>query len=391
MASGDADVRVRDFRLLKLTLVDVGPFREHIEIDFLGIADDGHVGETRSGQLEPANFFLLLSKNGFGKTTALEMIALLCGMLGQRESRRFGHVDLDEGVGKVQADFRGNWTIDGARSSVVLSVWAGSDGPVRGWSQADIQQDANASEWACVSFVRDRIRDRIALGPGTNPLGSMLVGVVRDAVGLAPPGLFGQGCSLPTVMLFPADRALRRPMIGARQVSRPTNWGYQSSFRFDVDGVEWNDCLDNLLVWLSWIGDGRDELLRSYVGRWVFVDGGKNLLEVDRERLSTNVKTTDGVHSLYSLSHGERQILQLIVRTAVHMTNCTILLIDEVEMHLHPKWRVALLDTLRALVKEFEGLSVIMTTHERELIHEFGHELGEEGLVKGGYLIERDL
>ena len=391
MAKEKRVIRVRDFRLVKLTLVDVGPFREYSEIDFTGYRSSTDVEMGGEAASEPANIFLLLSKNGFGKTTVLEMIALLLDLVGQSEAARFGHHDLDEGTGKVQADFRGNWSVDDSRSPVLLSIWAGSEGPVYGWTKSDIGSVANASEWAAVSFVRTRSSGRIELGSGTNELGNILATAMRDAVGTPPPALFGEGFDLPTVLFFPADRSLKRPPLEGRAVSRPEHWGYRPSFRFEVDGSEWQNSLDNLLVWLSWLADERDHALRNYVESAVFMEGRKALLEVDRERLSTSVKTSTGVHPLYNLSHGERQVLQLLVRIPVHMTNSTILLIDEVEMHLHPKWRVALLEMLKVLVNDFEGLSVIFTTHERELIHVFQHEVPEDGLVKGGFVIEQDL
>ncbi len=391
MANEERNIHIRDFRLVKLTLVDVGPFREYYEIDFTGAPLSTGAEKGSETACEPANFFLLLSKNGFGKTTALEVITLLFDLLGKSEASRFGHYDLDDGTGKIQADFRANWSIDDSRSPVLLSIWAGSEGPVYVWTKSDIESVANASEWAKVGFVRSRSSDRIELGPGTNELGKILATAIRHAVGTPPPALFGEGFDLPTVLFFPADRAVRRPPLAGRAVSRPEHWGYRPSFRFEVDGTEWANSLDNLLVWLSWLADDRDRVLREYVEKTVFMDGRKGLLEVDRERLSANVKTPDGVHPLYNLSHGERQVLQLLVRTPVHMTNSTILLIDEVEMHLHPKWRVTLLETLKVLVKDFEGLSVIVTTHERELIQVFQHEVPEEGLVKGGFLIEQDL
>ena len=389
MANENRNFHIRDFRLVKLTLVDIGPFREYYEIDFVGTPLGTSTENDNETANEPANFFLLLSKNGSGKTTVLEIITLLFGLIGQSRASRFGHYDLDDGKGKVQADFRGNWSIDGSHSPVLLSVWAGSEGPVNAWTKSDLESVANASEWATISF--ERSSDRIELGSGTNELGKLLAMAIRHAVGMPPPALFGEGFNLPTVLFFPADRALKCPTLLERTVSRPTHWGYRSSFRFEVDGTKWANSLDNLLVWLSWLDDNRDLILRDYVEKSVFMDGGKGLLEVDRERLCTNVKTSEGVHPLYSLSHGERQVLQLLVRTPVHMTNSTILLIDEVEMHLHPKWRVTLLKMLKALVKDYEGLSVIVTTHERELIQVFQHEIPEEGLVKGGFLIEQGL
>ena len=382
------NLRVSDFRLLKLTLIDMGPFREYFEIDF---TNGNTAGSDFNDDAQPSNLFLLLGKNGFGKTTVLEVIALLLDHIGYSHRTSFGHYDLDQGKGRVQADFRGTWSIEDAHITVLLSIWAGSEGPINAWTTGDLDTTAQATEWARIGLVRSPLSGTVELGSGTNDLGKIFLSAIRHAAGTPPPALFGEGLNLPTVLLFPADRALKPPPTDQRAVSRPTLWGYQPSLRFDTDGSTWANSMDNLLVWLSWLGDGRDERLRRYVQKSVFMDSRKTLMEVDRERLSTNVKTSAGLHPLVNLSHGERQLLQLLVRAAVHMTSSTIILIDELEMHLHPKWRINLLQTLKQLAKDFDGLSIIFTTHERELIKVFKHEVPEEGLVKAGYLIEQGL
>lgn len=381
-----ADLQVREFRPIKLTLLNVGPFREHTEISFTDT-----VSEDDNEKGAPPNLFLLLSKNGFGKTTILNSVYLLMDLLRNEERARFDHFDLDEGTGQIQIDMRAVWTIEGQAATVVLSIWAGGASPLGTWSEHDLESVANASSWATVGFQRSRASGKIALSEATNELGRLLVAAVRNHLGQPPPALRGEGLYLPTAVYFPADRALRRPPVERRAVVRPASWGYQPGFRFEVDGSEWEDSIDNLLVWLAWIQDDRIQSLRDFVNKYVFMDGEKSLLEVDREKLWTNIQTREGTHPLVYLSHGERQVLQLFVRLIVHMTSATILLIDEIEMHLHPRWRIMLLHSIKELVKETGGLCVILSTHEREIIQEFDHETPEDGLVKGGFLIQKDL
>jgi hypothetical protein len=77
---------VQDFRPLFLTVERVGPFRDApFELDF-----------TDSNG-EPCNFFLLMSQNGRGKTTLLEVMATLMGLLERREPALIGFEDLDKG------------------------------------------------------------------------------------------------------------------------------------------------------------------------------------------------------------------------------------------------------------------------------------------------------
>jgi predicted ATP-dependent endonuclease of OLD family len=93
-------------------------------------------------------------------------------------------------------------------------------------------------------------------------------------------------------------------------------------------------------------------------------------------------------HGFDRLSHGERSLLHLLVRSAYHRTGSTILLLDEMETHLHPKWQHKLMALLKEWVRQWPDLTVIATTHQPEMIEAFAFERAEDGLVKGGYIIE---
>ena len=123
----------------------------------------------------------------------------------------------------------------------------------------------------------------------------------------------------------------------------------------------------------------------------VFRDEEKVIRRPQRETLATMVSTKDGEHSLDELSHGERALLQLYVRTLCHMTSNSVILIDEIENHLHTKWMNSFFGGLKALLRDVPSLAVIFTTHNRELMRVFDHTTVEDGLVKGGYLVERGI
>ncbi|URK89511.1 ATP-binding protein (plasmid) [Rhizobium sp. RCAM05350] len=100
-------------------------------------------------------------------------------------------------------------------------------------------------------------------------------------------------------------------------------------------------------MWLEWLADRRsdgagdqrvDDLL-DFLNILIFKDDpSKSITRPQREELRTYVKTRYGVHSLAALSHGERAMLQILGRTLTHMTSNTIILIDEIEIHLHTRW-----------------------------------------------------
>ncbi|WP_292044635.1 MULTISPECIES: AAA family ATPase [unclassified Brevundimonas] len=73
-----------------------------------------------------------------------------------------------------------------------------------------------------------------------------------------------------------------------------------------------------------------------------------------------------------------------------HMTGNTIILIDEIETHLHTKYMNRMFQALKALVIGNRRLSIVFTTHNRELIQVFDHLRREPGITKGGDLIEDD-
>jgi len=46
---------------------------------------------------------------------------------------------------------------------------------------------------------------------------------------------------------------------------------------------------------------------------------------------------------------------------------------------------------LKDMAKEKPGLTIIATTHSREVLTGFAHEIDEKGLVKGGHVIDENL
>lgn len=202
--------------------------------------------------------------------------------------------------------------------------------------------------------------------------------------------MFGTTLDLPTVLLFPADRMLMAPS-DRRAVEAPDNWRYQPAHRFGLDGAVWNGSIENLLVWLTWLEQGDLETITKFVNNHLFPDGEKALMPIDRDALAGVVRTPDGNHPLNALSHGERSLLQIFLRTAAHMSRNTVILIDEIEMHLHTRWMNRMFQALKELLITIPSLSIVFSTHNRELIQVFDHPTPEPGIVKGGFLITEDM
>lgn len=375
------ELTISDWRLLQITMEDIGPFRGPPRtIRFRGVKTE----ETPDP--DPASLFMLLAINGHGKTTILESIHGLFGLLDPTPSGRFADPSAQ---GRVQLDVRGTWTIDGRTQTVILSMWTGSTTPLVTWTSQVLDTEGQASVWATLGLNRGP--GGVVLSDETNELGLTLFRAVQAEIGRPPTALFGLSQEMPTVILFPADRALRAPTT-TRVVARPRNWTYQPAQTFGSDGPAWDESIDNLFVWLEWLDDGRIGQLLEYLNERLFQDQDKVLRPPNREDLAAYISTSAGEqHSLMGLSHGERALLQLYVRIVCQMSRNTIILIDEIETHLHSKWMNRLFQALKALLQTNPRLSIVFTTHSRELVRVFDHTLAEPGLIKGGYLVEEGL
>lgn len=390
------DVIIREWKALQLIVDEIGPFRGGpITFSFLGETPPPEAKNT--GPAGPSNIYMLLAPNGYGKTTVLEAIHGLFGLLGQPATGRFA--DPLAG-GRAQIDVRAAIEINGVLRTVLLSIWTGTQEPLHFWSKSNLDDVAQADEWGSLNLVLGP--QGAQAGENSNEIGERFLATVRSALGAAPSALMGESQTLPSVLYFPADRLLVAPEV-QRFVARPGNWGYAPAYRFGQDGPAWPTTIDNLLVWLEWLRDERqrgepqrgepqrDRLasLLDRVNAHVFEDKDKIILRPRREELLSYVSTEQGVHLLSGLSHGERALVQMYMRVFAYTTAHTIVLVDEIELHLHTRWVHRMFRLLKDMLREHVGLTLIFTTHDRELIRAFEFETPEPGLIKGGYLIDK--
>lgn len=369
---------IRRFQLLQLSVEGVGPFSDPFTLDFTDGADT------------PCNVFLLASPNGFGKTSLLRILAMLVGLLGGKQERAGDREpglqveDIASGRGRAQLDTRVEIEIDGARRAILLTLFAGGLPPAK----ADSDLEAiNADLWVPIGDRPFR-----GIGDQERETGDILKRSVRAYFEQFPDQLFDDGIPMPTVIFFPADRCIQRPpRQDRRTIAQPDDIQYRPVHVFDADGLTWENSLDNLLVWYSWLDDGRYQQLQDLVAEFIFREQGKALEPVERMTMEARISVVGGGrHRLDQLSHGERALMQLFVRVATHATAHTIVLLDEMDLHLHPIWRIRLMRSLKQLARRYVGLTVIVTTHLPELIEEFAYDEPEEGLIKAGHIISKD-
>ncbi|ANT54812.1 AAA family ATPase [Mesorhizobium amorphae] len=383
-------VEISDWRLIGLELDGLGPFRQGSKrFDFYGVSHEGH--DPRDAG--PANLYMLLAANAHGKTTVLDTIYSLFGLMNYPATGRFSEPNAE---GLAQLDIRSTWTIDGRTQTVLLSIWTGQEYPLQTWDADKLETDAQAGVWARLG-LKMTTTGLVTLEE-TDELGRLLFGNILAMRDLPPSELFGLSQLMPSILYFPADRRMVPPSA-AQSVTRPIGWGYQPAQLFGSDGPDWGTSIDNVLVWLEWLavrdregGDRRVDELLAFVNELIFrEDPTKEILPPTRELLKTFVRTAHGNHGLSALSHGERAILQIIARVLTHMTTNTVVLVDEIDIHLHSRWMNRMFEAIKSLLRRYPALSMILTTHNRELIAAYDFETEENGLVKGGYIITDEM
>lgn len=212
---------------------------------------------------------------------------------------------------------------------------------------------------------------------------------MHASVGAKFDGIMSTSLHAPTLLYFPAYRNIATLLAGEeRSISEPGDWDYSPTLSFRQDGQLWADSLDNLLVWLKWLDDGRYEAALELVNQFIFEGTEKKLDRVQKDPPAAIIKTGANEHRLDRLSSGEKSLLQIFLRLGAYKTRNTILLIDEVDAHLHTQWRSRIALQLKRLVQSNPGLTVILASHAFEVMDVLAMEIEEEGLVKGAHMIE---
>lgn len=368
-------LRPTQFRLAGLTLLDMGTLRGTTKFSLMG------------PQHTPVNIYLIMGPNGAGKTTILEAIYTAMRLLHSREHLSVGIDAVDTQDAGLQLDAL-VMLDDGKRARMyLLSIVAGTPGLLRNWNEQELQ-DVGAEEQIILTYKRRPSDRMIVRAPESNPEAIEFSEAIIERLGEQTASLFDVGNGFPTVLYFPSDRGIRKPPELDRAVTRPDGLNYQPAHKFGADGATWAASIDNLFVWFTWLDDKRDVLCRDLVNRLIFRKA-KKLKAVDRPTLTVPVEVEDGAtHRLDQLSSGERQLVQLVVRVASHMTGSTIVLIDETEQHLHLVMRRRLINIIKDWAREHEGMSFVLTSHQADSMRILGPKLEEPGLVKGGCLVK---
>jgi len=101
----------------------------------------------------------------------------------------------------------------------------------------------------------------------------------------------------------------------------------------------------------------------------------KKIRGVD-DKFRVRIEATNGQQfGLEALSSGEKQIVLLLGEIQRRLRPGGLLLIDEPEIHLHPRWQRLLVRALTDLCVEYDA-QMILTTHSEEIASAvYEHEL----------------
>lgn len=371
--------QIHAFEPVELTVENIGPFRDKLHI-FNFLHHEVH---------EPCNFYLIISQNGYGKTTLLELMATMMGMLGQREPQSFDFEPLDREGGRAQWDIRVRLTRNGVEETVILSLLAGrlgEDVALKVWGTEELAR-LGASSWHRLGIRLNETGRLLPIGEKDDLVQDLHAAVqagFKQSVG----GFEDATLTLPTLLYFSAYRDIVPVPSHERAIIEPEDWGYAPVHRFDKEGGRWRASLDNLLVWLKWLDDGRFEHARQIINDRVFSETTKFLKDVRRQPPEAIVLNDGLEHRLDRLSSGEKSLVHLFLRIGAHLTRNTLVLVDEMDVHLHSKWQHRLLLQFKGLLRENTGMTIIATTHSVDILKGYAFEIMEPGLRKGGYLIE---
>lgn len=305
----------------------------------LTLPEDGLVWEGRFPPLT-----VLAGANGSGKTTLLRCITQAAMMLVSEP----GEIPTEVDASECRMDFL---VSDGTGAACSLRFIVGD--------KAFLNAQISDHFWGCV---------RVPGKPQSPRVG--FVTVLRKAVGRQESFV---ASSWPRIVFLPSeDRDLVVPNTQymspgkledtagfVASWKRPTGW--QGSTLELLFSARWAD--------LNAKEEGHpDEATNfdTYAKAFADLNGGRKRLAWTRKGDLVVELEGGTTHPIQDLSSGERQALLLLAELRRRWRPGSLVLIDELELHLHDAWQGQLLDVLRAMQTELGG-QVIVTTQSHSL------------------------
>ncbi|MFZ4580822.1 MAG: AAA family ATPase [Myxococcota bacterium] len=284
--------------------------------------------------------------NGSGKTTLLRCITQAARLLVSPTAA----IPSEVGAEECRIDFT---FADGFSPVRTLRFLVGNKKFVEANESAD-----------CYGYIRTGARPR-----------SIQRGTVVDVRKEIRPSDFNTGGYLPRLVFLPSeDRELVVPNVKYKQPGNLVDdLGFVSAWE-RVAPNQWRGSLVELLFSARWADlnakeEGVPEAATnfdSYTRAFADLSAkSKKLGWTSKGELVVQLKGGKE-HPVADLSSGERQALLLTAELRRRWTPGSLVLIDELELHLHDAWQARMLDVLQSMQKELGG-QVIVTTQSHSL------------------------
>lgn len=188
---------------------------------------------------------------------------------------------------------------------------------------------------------------------------------------------------LPNCIFFPSEERELRPKRAGQVIAEPQR--YQWTYRFS-DSQKWEGSLESYLVAMNYrdlmaqrtgsaAGEGEFDRFVGVINRFL---EGKRIVGVDPKTFRVQIEANghlakapgDGRHDIDALSSGEKQIVLMLGEIQRRIRRGSILLMDEPEIHLHPRWQRLLIRALTDLCEQHDA-QMIVTTHSEEIANAF--------------------
>ncbi len=304
---------------------------------------------------------VLAGVNGRGKSSVLDAIALMLSrLLPQMSPARGGYLQLRE------SDIR--YEQDECQIEATMNL-AGYPVTFTGKREGE----KNAKFESLLPQVRQEIKDRYGFSDMTRGNPPVAVYYTTDrAICKMPRKLSYPRSDFPQGMEFAYMGSLSRRvvdykdfMMRFRNMVTLTNENKQAMLGADApEDIYGIPPLHNLY----YLGGNAIDAIQGVVS--AFLDGFHDL-DVIEDPLRLVVHKDEEVFNLAQLSDGERSVIAMVIdlckRLALLNPNLPnplegkgIVLIDEIELHLHPKWQREIIETFRTT---FPNIQFIMTSH----------------------------
>lgn len=119
---------------------------------------------------------------------------------------------------------------------------------------------------------------------------------------------------------------------------------------------------------LSCLNKGETDAINS------FLKLNPNNIEMEVEKDNKSIK-------FGQLSSGEKNRIFLALKISSHIKSNSLILIDEPEISLHLHWQITFHNFLRSLIKNYNGISVVIATHSPTIVSGAYHDDGKNTII----------